>query len=279
MPEPSVRIQTITPAIARKWLDKNRDNNRNVVQSRVKQYAADMIAGRWELSDQAISFDEDDELVNGQHRLEAIILANKPIVSLVMFNLPTKAMLVLDSGKKRNTDEAFQVAGRDYPRQCGSTVRRVFMGMRTYAGRAFTDQEVDEFMAKHVDAVQFAHRILQKGKFASASIRAVIVRAYLKQKSVVRLEKFGEVLTTGMMVPGDEAAIHLRNFVMEIASSKDGKGRKHLYAMTQAAVGAFLKEEKIKKLIPAAEELFPIAGECEWAGNVSQVAVPKSAAV
>src|SRR6185312_15924985 len=105
MPEPSVRIQTITPAIARKWLDKNRDNNRNVVQSRVKQYAADMIAGRWELSDQAISFDEDDELVNGQHRLEAIILANKPIVSLVMFNLPTKAMLVLDSGKKRNTDE------------------------------------------------------------------------------------------------------------------------------------------------------------------------------
>lgn len=163
MANPSVKIMTVTPQLARQWLDKNRENNRNVSQSRVKQYGADMKAGKWRLSDQAISFDEHGCLINGQHRLQAVIWADTSIVSLVLHNLPSEAILTLDSGKKRSTDEAFCITGRNYPRQCGATVRRVFMGLKTWAGRSFTDQEVDEFMQRHADAVSFAHRLLQKG--------------------------------------------------------------------------------------------------------------------
>lgn len=110
-------------------------------------------------------------------------------------------------------------------------------------------------------------------------MRAVIVKAYLKRNDRDRLERFAEVLQTGMMVPGDEAAIHLRNFVLELASSKDGKGRKHLYAMTETALFAFLREERITKLRVTEQELFPLAGEDDWFADEQNAEQPQLAKI
>jgi hypothetical protein len=258
MKKPSVEIMNVTPQMAENWLEQNSDRNRKLREAKVAQYVADILAGRWRLSDQAISFDINEALVNGQHRLHAVVRADKPILSLVMKNLPTEAMLVLDGGMKRSTDDNFGMYGCEYPKNCGSTVRRVFLGVRSYAGRAFTDQEVHEFMKQSADAVRFAHRVLPNGKFGSASLRAPVVRAYIKRAARTRLEHFGEVLLTGMMVPGDEAAIHLRNFVMELASSSNGRDRASLYGKTESALAAFLREEPIRRLLPTKDELFPI---------------------
>lgn len=275
MKKPTVEIMNVTPQMAENWLEQNSDRNRKLRESKVAQYEADIRAGRWRLSDQAISFDVNESLVNGQHRLHAVIRADRAIISLVLKGLPTEAMLIIDGGMKRSTDDNFGMIGRDYPKQCGGTVRRVLLGIRSYAGRAFTDQEVDEFMKQNCKAVRFAHRVLPGGKFGSASIRAPLVRAYIKRQSCTRLERFGEVLTTGMMIPGDEAAIHLRNFVMNLATSHDGRGRASLYGKTEAALAAFLRNEPMKRLTVATEELFAIraidgAGDEEVAPRLAE---------
>ncbi|MCA1685803.1 MAG: hypothetical protein LC745_07405 [Planctomycetia bacterium] len=258
-----IRLLRVGPSAASEWLKRNSERNRRVVRSRVRQYAADMRSGNWKLSDQPVSFDREGRLVNGQHRLEACILAGCEFPTLVLHGLPDESMITLDGGKKRTTDDNLAMAGQEWPRGCGGTVRRIFMGMKTFAGRAYTDQEVSEFMGAHGPAVAFAHRVLPKGKIACAPVRAAVCRAKIGGADARRLEDFGRVLSTGLMIPGDEAAVLLRNNILE-GDRGSGSARSALYALAESALKAFLAGSVPKKLTPATCELFPIPGEGSW---------------
>jgi hypothetical protein len=255
----TAQVMTITPRMAAGWLEHNCPRNRKLRRAKVEQYAADMRAGRWRLSDQAISFDCRGDLVNGQHRLQAVVAADTPVAALVVRNLPAEAMMVLDGGMRRTTDDNLAIAGRAYPKQCGPTVRRLLAGARAFYA-AITDQEVDAFLAVHHEAVAFAHRAVPAGKFGSASIRAAVARAAILGRDRARLERFGEVLTTGLMTPGDEAAVLLRNHVFDAATSYGGRDRLALYLKAEAALDAYLRGDRARKLPDAKGELFPIPG-------------------
>jgi hypothetical protein len=79
----------ITPALAREWL-KNNFGNRKISDDTVKAYARDMAAGVWTATHQGIAFNDRDELIDGQHRLLAIILSGVTVRMLVTFGLPAK---------------------------------------------------------------------------------------------------------------------------------------------------------------------------------------------
>ena len=70
--EPQHWWEDVTPDMARTYLKSN-THNRPLDAARVSKYAADMRAGRWLVSPETISFDEHGVLLNGQHRLGAIV--------------------------------------------------------------------------------------------------------------------------------------------------------------------------------------------------------------
>ncbi len=266
--KPFVRLLTITPERAARWLKRNSPRNRKQKPTKIAGMESDMSEGRFLLNDQAISFNVKKRLINGQHRLQACVNSGKSFVSIVLFNMPSSSMLVIDGGMKRTTDDHFQIAGRSYPRQCGGTVRRLLMGMKSYAGRAMTDMEVDEFMKKYAEAVAFAHEVVPTGRYGSASVRAPITRAYINKVDKDRLRKFGEVLTSGIMDRGDEAAVVLRNKITDM-SLGGGRERSKLYAWTESAIQSFMANRRPKALEAVKEEVFPIPGESEWLVRVS----------
>ncbi len=259
----SIRLMTITPDVASQWLTKNHKLNRRAAPSRVRQYTADMGAKRWELSDQTITFDTNGELINGQKRLRACVDSGEPFPSLVLYGLPTKSMLVLDGAQRRTTDDNIRMDGREWPKGCGSTVRRAMLGARKFSGRAVTDAEVVEFMEAYGEAVSFAHRVLAKGKTATASTRAPLVRAHIGKADQRGLESFARVLTTGLMLPGEEQAVLLRNRILE-ADHSGGGSRADLYLATESAISAFLAGQRLTKILPNTKELYPIPGESKW---------------
>lgn len=256
--ELKISVETITPQVAANWLEREFNRNRPFSEATAMQYAADIRAGRWRLSDQAISFNEQADLVNGRTRLEAVILADEPIVSLVIRNLPNESVFILDGGRRRTTDDAFHIAGYDYPRGFGSTVRRMILGARSSIGRKITDLEVKDFMDGYGDMIRFAHRVLSSGRFSSAIIRAVIARAAIKRHSRGELEKFCETLTTGMMVPGQEGAVVLRNYVLEQMELGGGSRGPKLYLMAETCLNSFFTGDKSRKLKASTEEMFPV---------------------
>lgn len=99
----------VTPAMARKWLTCNRDNNRRPKTAKVTAYARDMRAGRWLLTGEPIKFDTDGFLMDGQNRLLAVIEADVPVEFSVMEGLDPAAMLVMDSGASRSFADALAI--------------------------------------------------------------------------------------------------------------------------------------------------------------------------
>ena len=66
-------LEFITPEKAQFYLEKNFENNRKISRNNLEELKREMRNSRFILSDSAICFDTDGTLVNGQHRLMAVV--------------------------------------------------------------------------------------------------------------------------------------------------------------------------------------------------------------
>lgn len=95
-------VMDVTPDIAAAWLEKNNTKNRELRQRRVDELAAEMKAGRWLTTHQGISFDTNNQLNDGQHRLWAVVQSGVTVKMMVTFNEAPEAFLVTDVGATRS---------------------------------------------------------------------------------------------------------------------------------------------------------------------------------
>jgi hypothetical protein len=86
----TIKVEIITPESAAGYLAKN-DRNRRQKETTLDAYARDMLAGKWRLTHQGIAFDDKGNLIDGQHRLGAVLRAKVPVEMLVMRGFPSKA--------------------------------------------------------------------------------------------------------------------------------------------------------------------------------------------
>ena len=114
----------LNPELAEKWLGHN-VGNRNLRRQKVQQYARDMREGNWHTSGQAIQFDWNGRLVDGQHRLEAVIESGVTIEVLVVKGLDPRAREVIDTGAKRTASDALKFAGHTQDATLLAAVARI----------------------------------------------------------------------------------------------------------------------------------------------------------
>lgn len=120
MDKSGAMVVNITPALAIDYLRKN-TINRPLSKKRVRQLADDMKHGRWRYTGDAIKFDESGTLLDGQHRLSAVVQSGKAIQSLVVTGLETKVFEVLDRGKRRSNRDVLAAKGcRHYGEQAAA---------------------------------------------------------------------------------------------------------------------------------------------------------------
>jgi hypothetical protein len=96
----TLKEETITPTYARELLAQGY-KNRQLNQNKVLEYAVAIEKNLWSPTASKIDIDEKGKLINGGHRLEACILANKPFTTLVHRGVPTSDRDVIDTGEKR----------------------------------------------------------------------------------------------------------------------------------------------------------------------------------
>ena len=94
------QLVNVTPAMAKTMLESNADN-RNKRGWWVSGLANMMKRGEWITTHQGVAFDESGKLIDGQHRLEAIVEAEMTIPMLVVTGVSNQAYKVLDNGLKR----------------------------------------------------------------------------------------------------------------------------------------------------------------------------------
>ena len=105
------QIELISPEKAKNYLTCNFKNNRIVKKMWIKELATLMRKKEFYLSWDCLCFNESGILINGQHRLYAVIEANETIAFCVVRNMPHKVAKLLDNGKKRTQSERITVGG------------------------------------------------------------------------------------------------------------------------------------------------------------------------
>jgi hypothetical protein len=116
------RLITVTPELAAKWLERN-DHNRSMVMSRVDAYANDMRRGDWRLNGEAIKISREGKILDGQHRLAAILEANVAIETLVITGLEPDDQETMDQGRARSLADVLKLRGEKYHNPLATAAR------------------------------------------------------------------------------------------------------------------------------------------------------------
>lgn len=106
----TAEVETITGELALEYLKSN-TLNRKLSQRVAEILAGKIERGEWILNGDAISFDYNGKLINGQHRLTAVVLSGMSIKSFVVCGLEPEAFKTYDSPKRRMLSDAIDIAG------------------------------------------------------------------------------------------------------------------------------------------------------------------------
>jgi len=136
--DPGADVMEVGPELAEKWLGRNlahKDNrrsksNRPIREGRVDRYAGMMESGQWILTPDAVAFDTEGRLTNGQHRLHSIVDSGQPVRLLVAWNVPTDSFKYTDAGIKRTAGDVLAIEGFPDPIHLGAAARLVLLHRR-----------------------------------------------------------------------------------------------------------------------------------------------------
>ncbi|MFC8311231.1 hypothetical protein ACFUMJ_23525 [Streptomyces olivaceus] len=120
--------EIVTPAAAADILEKTRlhgCNPRKLDSSHARRLARDMCNGSWnDYNPDVLSLCGHGAAIQGQHRLEAVIISNTPRSFLVVRDLPHQTATTMDCGKARSAATALSLVGVERHRKdISSTVR------------------------------------------------------------------------------------------------------------------------------------------------------------
>lgn len=241
--KPEVVLENITPSMASKWL-QTMINNRTLSQSKAIEYAIAMDDSRWVVNGETIKFDADGRLFDGQHRLQACVLADKPFKSYVAYGIAdVDAFSTVDVGKNRSHGDVFSIAG--YP-SCnlasgaallvyqykndlfgpgGSTNRRHTKGSKAILkkldrlpvkGATVTKEELLSFAAPFKDRLIAAVRFAENVKARKMLSTGMVAGCYFLfcEKSEIDAQRFFTDLCEGVGLSGSDPVYWLRERLM-----------------------------------------------------------------
>jgi len=94
--------ELITPDIANEYL-KHNHHNRPINWRKAEEYAKIMRAGKWELHAQGIILDEKGDILTGQTRLWAVVMADVSVYMRVSRGNPRRIATLIDRGRPQSS--------------------------------------------------------------------------------------------------------------------------------------------------------------------------------
>lgn len=115
--------ELITPELALEMLKRN-TANRNPSKKAVEFYADQMQKGEWKTTSQGIAISTDDRIIDGQHRLMAIVKTKIPQTMVVTRGLDyDEVFSVYDTGKNRTAGDVLSIRGVKQPNSIAAALK------------------------------------------------------------------------------------------------------------------------------------------------------------
>jgi hypothetical protein len=237
-------VMTITPMIARQWLDSTDHSiQRRLSISHVSYLAKEMKNGYWDLNGQPIQIDKKGNVVNGQHRLNACIESGCDFQSLVVFNVETSAIKTIDEGSKaRGISDFLEIKyNPKHSTTVSSAMKTIFFwdagwkktlkdgGERGGKNPKLSPAEAQEFIKANpgfFDFIVEAVSLHQSGdKLLSPSLFCSMLWIVERENPVYSRDFFAK-LSNGISIGPKCPIAYLRKILMEDARKRAEMGRR-----------------------------------------------------
>lgn len=159
----------VWPAIGREIMKRN-FNIRPVNRRYVGQYARDIDNDYWPETGEGLRFDRQGRFRDGQHRVEAGIVADKPFVTWIFFNLADEVFRVVDTGYKRLPHHVLAEAGIG---RYGTQIAAAAALMWRYEMNTVTDPSAIVSMHDRFDVLERWPEIQPSAEYVHGSLTRV----------------------------------------------------------------------------------------------------------
>lgn len=252
----------ISPTMAKVFLEKNHPNNRTVSESLVTRYATDIKEDRWVLTHQGIAFSTDGYLIDGQHRLHAILRANKPVKMAITMGLQPVSIEGIDLNRVRHTADVLEISNRlpEGVNAQAASARAVVLYRLMEPSKAngtLTVREFDAVWDRFSAEIVWAGRNYPSGgkdgavqrRVRSAPVMGAVIAARVKDPA--KIDEFILKLDSGLGITrSDEPASSLRRYLDNI-HSLHGEGRMGITYATLRACFAAAHNKSVSVYKPA----------------------------
>jgi len=266
------KTENINPSKARMYLERNESddyNNRNLKEWKIEQYAKDMKSGKWEFNGETIKFSRTGRLLDGQHRLLAIIMADVTIKMEVRYGLEDKVIPTIDTGTPRQSSDVLTINGFENATKISSIVKFVLnfrSGQYDQASRAYskgkhaiTNEMVLDYVKKHKKSLyeSYSYGYNKDNNIISGTYLGGLHYIF-KKISESEANDFCSRVADGLAL-SKESPIHLlRKKLIEDANAKRKMPNNERIAFVCKAWNHFRKKSKIKRLsLDIIKEGFP----------------------
>jgi hypothetical protein len=266
---PSFELATVTPELAAEWLEMN-THNRSIKWRRVKEFAGAIKRGEWVINGDAIRFDYNGVLLDGQNRLLAVISAKMPITTFVVFNLDPASQETMDQGSMRLFSDTLKLHGETNVNVLASATRWVFIWDRYTTSGGAVDTRIDrptnvqllEFFNSHKSQLHAA--VAEAGKvyarFHAAGPRAIVATAWyiFSQIDSAACREFFTQWAEGAQLEIDDPIYALRRWMMNNQNRREKARGEVVLAIIVKAWNAYRAGER-PELLSYTDKTFPKA--------------------
>jgi len=223
-------VMTITPEWAQRILETKNTGNRPVRKQKVDEYAKVIKAGKWQLNGQTITLGE-NRLIDGQHRLLAVVKAGVPITSFVATGVSEDVFNTVDIGAKRSPADFLSCVGEKQSQVLASTLLYLeayySKNLHLLTGFSLGGSVVD-MLEKYPNA---RNHIISKRSYPYAPPGMLSACKYIFNNiSPADCQTFFESLFTGANLAAYDPVLVLRDKLAKNASDVKKLPREHVFA-------------------------------------------------
>jgi hypothetical protein len=247
MRDPVIQFVDVTPQMAEKWLRVSAEDQRTLRPRLVAKYADEMKRGEWKTTHQGIAFGSAGRLIDGQHRLHAIVASGVTVRMAVARQVDGGYENPIDLGAGRKVGDILHLS-HHVVAVCG-VLGRLRTGIHVGTSTGVTPSLVEDLYEnekKHVDAV--IPLVSRGGTAYRISAAAGAGIAYVRPLNPEATDRFLEKIRTGAIAQATDPALRFREWYPSTKGST-GSSVQALHAMgALRAAWASVNGEKLSRI-------------------------------
>jgi len=264
----TVYLAEITPEAAEVMLrEKNTNRTLHLPQLRKLQHTLE--CNRWEINGETIIYDEYGRLIEGQHRLKAIVEAHQTVWTLVVHGINRERFKTMGQGAKRTAGDILGIRGEKDARMLAAALRWVYRydnDLMNNPHPTITDDELADTITEHkelIESVAFG----RKCHAVAAPGMCTALHYLCSKRNKAFANHFFWSLGTGENMTSDDPIMVLRErFYKSEKNARSNKLRVILRDEVKAPMIALTWNLLRKKPEARIKNAVPIA----WHGRVGQ---------